>query len=185
MLLNILVRDQNMSLDELKAKREQIGRNTEITLSNMNKIADESIRVADVAHNSKTILDDLDREFMLQTGLNGNDMKFLFAAVALQLSRIVLLNEITKIEKAGKGVKEKKLNTNDGQDDLYYSSLSHILLTSGVPYDATGFFIEESKEKLLSKGADWDNQLDIYMLKKKINIFNFITFFTGITYKAG
>lgn len=171
-----------MSLDELKAKREQIGRNTEITLSNMNKIADESIRVADVARNSKTILDDLDREFMLQTGLNGNDMKFLFAAVALQLSRIVLLNEITKIEKAGKGVKEKKLhdvqkkiferfNTNDDQDALYYSSLSHILLTSGVPYDATGFFIEESKEKLLSKGADWDNQLDIYMLKKKINIF--------------
>lgn len=172
-----------MSLEELKEKRERISQNTEVTLSNMNKIADESSRVADVARNSKIILDDLDKEFELQTGLAGNDIKFLFAAVALQLARIVLLNEITKIEKAGKGIKEKKLHEiqekmlkrfradGDDQDYLYYSSLSHIVSTKGVPYDATEFFTEESKGKLSNKGIDWVNQLDEYMLEKKIDIF--------------
>ena len=40
-------------LDELRNKREQLKRNSDITLSNKEKIANESYRVADVAHNSK------------------------------------------------------------------------------------------------------------------------------------
>lgn len=90
-----------MSLEKLRAGREQLRKNSDITLNNMQKLADESSRVADVANHSRKILDDLDREFEFETGLKGNDITFLFAAVGLQLARIVILNELTKTEKAG------------------------------------------------------------------------------------
>ena len=76
----------------------KIERNIDITLHNMQTIADESIRVAEVSHNSHQISEDLDAEFESQTGLRGNDVKFLFAAVGLQLARIIILNELTKTE---------------------------------------------------------------------------------------
>ncbi len=50
-------------LDELRRRREQLKRNSDITLNNMHIIANESYRVADVAHNSREILSDLDKEF--------------------------------------------------------------------------------------------------------------------------
>lgn len=75
----------------------------------MQKIADESYRVADVAHHSRETLDNLDKKFEMQTGLKGNDIKFLFAAVGLQLARIVILNELTKTETAGSGNRNKTL----------------------------------------------------------------------------
>ena len=101
-----------MSLEELRAKREKLNRNVDITMRNIETIAKESERVANVAHNSKKILDDLDREFELQTGLKGKDITFLFAAVGLQLARIYIFNEITKTEKAGQGnKKEEKLGS--------------------------------------------------------------------------
>ena len=81
-----------MSLEELKRKRAILKRNSDITLHNMKLIAEESNRVADVAHNSEKILADLDKEFESQTGLKGNDIKFLFAAIGLQMARIVILN---------------------------------------------------------------------------------------------
>ena len=77
-----------MSLEELRERRKKLKRSTDITLHNMHSIADESIRVAEVAHNSHQILEDLDAEFESQTGLKGNDVKFLFAAVMLTSGRI-------------------------------------------------------------------------------------------------
>ena len=50
-----------MSLEELQAKRERLKQNSDITLNNMQKIANESLRVADVAHNSRQIIADLDK----------------------------------------------------------------------------------------------------------------------------
>jgi len=49
-----------MSLEELQAKHAMLHRNSDITLNNMQKLADESNRVADVAHNAEQTLDDLD-----------------------------------------------------------------------------------------------------------------------------
>ena len=69
----------------------------------MNILAEESYRVADIAHDSRKILDNLDKEFEAQTGLKGKDVAFLFMATALQCARIYLVNNITKIEKAGHG----------------------------------------------------------------------------------
>ena len=92
-----------MSLEELQRKRKHIRNNSEIILENMNKITNESYRVADIAHNSREILDSLDKEFESQTGLKGVDIAFLFIATALQCGRIFLVNNLTKIEKAGQG----------------------------------------------------------------------------------
>ena len=62
-----------MSLEELQAKCAMLHRNSDITLNNMQKLADESNRVADVAHNAEQTLNDLDREFESKTGLQGAD----------------------------------------------------------------------------------------------------------------
>ncbi|WP_455544121.1 hypothetical protein [Intestinibacter sp.] len=58
-----------MSLEELEAKRAILKAKTDITLKNMQIIADESMRVAGVAHNSRDILNNLDKTFEEKTGL--------------------------------------------------------------------------------------------------------------------
>ena len=176
-----------MSLDELKARRALLKQNSDITLNNMQKIADESLRVADVAHNSKEIIEDLDKEFESKTGLTGSDIKFLFAAVGLQLTRIAIVNELTKIEKAGKGNKKEKalhdfqdriLNSNKKENRVipkerpYYASLEHITATKGVPYDATASLTESALQKLLKKNKyQWDFDITQFILPKKISLF--------------
>lgn len=153
-----------MSLEELQKKRKAIYDNTEITLENMHTIANESYRVADVAHSSRELLDNLDKEFETQTGLKGTDIAFLFAATALQCARIYIINNLTKIEKAGQGnrnekflhnLQNKMLNKLDNGDVLgtkkYYASLNQIITGRGVPYDATGYLDENFK---LFKGAN-------------------------------
>jgi hypothetical protein len=153
-----------MSLEELQKKRQHIRENAEITLENMHTITDESLRVAEVAHNSREILDNLDKEFESQTGLKGADIAFLFVATALQCGRIFLMNNLTKIEKAGQGnhkedflhdIQEKILNKFDNGTVLgaerYYAPLNQIITGRGVPYDATGYLAENFK---LFKGAN-------------------------------
>ena len=49
-----------MRLEELQERRKQLKKNSDITLNNIQIIADESNRVADLAHNSRQILEDLD-----------------------------------------------------------------------------------------------------------------------------
>ena len=90
-----------MSIDELRAKRAKLKKNSDITLTNMEKITTESYRVAEVAHNSREIIENLDREFEQKTGLQASDVKFLFVAIGLQLLRITIINELTKTEPAG------------------------------------------------------------------------------------
>lgn len=154
-----------MSLEELRRRRQELQReeeiqkgqsklydDAEIILNNMQTIANESARVADVAHNAKDILDDLDQEFESQTGLKGADIAFLFAATALQCGRIFIMNYLTKIEKAGQGnskedflhnVQDKALHKLDSdslaQSGTYYASTGQIISSVGVPYDATGY----------------------------------------------
>lgn len=153
-----------MSLEELQRKRKNVRNNSEITLENMNKITDESYRVVDVAHNSRKILDSLDKEFESQTGLKGVDIAFLFIATALQCGRIFIINNISKIEKAGQGnrnedflhdLQDKILNKFDDGTLLgaehYYAPLNQIITVRGVPYDTTGYANENFK---LFKGAN-------------------------------
>lgn len=153
-----------MSLEELQRKRKNIRNNSEITLENMNKIINESYRVADLAHNSREILDSLDKEFESQTGLKGADIAFLFIATALQCGRIFIMSNLTKIDKAGQGnrnedllhdLEKKILNKFDNGMILgtqpYYAPLNQIITGRGVPYDATRYVNENFK---LFKGAN-------------------------------
>lgn len=65
-----------MNIKELMKKREKLKVNSDITLQNMQTIADESARVANVAHNARKIIDDLDAEFERQTGFDTTDINF-------------------------------------------------------------------------------------------------------------
>lgn len=169
-----------MNLNELQKQRQKLRENTDITLNNMKIISDESERVADVAHNSHQLLDNLDSEFESITGLKGNDVKFLFAAIGLQMTRIVVLNELTKIEKAGnKNRNETKLHEfqekllgkfnseGNAMDRLYYASMEHIITATGVPYDATDRLTEESLFKLQKRAYTWNFDLSEMIINKK------------------
>ena len=162
-----------MSLEELQRKRGRLKENAEITLENMQKIVDESYRVADVAHHARLILDDIEREFERQTGLDGKDLAFLFLAVGLQLARIVIMQRLSKIEKAGSGNRNEKTlrefqdrlmknyyNGVQADEKLYYASLDHIVSTHGVPYDATEYLTKDSLTKLLGKNVSWNFDLE-------------------------
>ncbi len=173
-----------MSLEELQNKRARLNKNADITQRNMEKILAETNRVADVAHNAHTILDDLDREFEEKTGLQGNDIVFLFTAIGLQLARIVIINELTKIEAAGAdNKKETKLHElqekilrkfdpgEETKESLYYASMEHIITKPGVPYDATATLTKESIEKLVGKNYDWGVDLGDLIPTEKPKLF--------------
>lgn len=179
-----------MTIDELRERKAKLKANSDITLSNMEKLANESYRVAEVAHNSREILDDLDREFEEKTGLQKCDIAFLFAAIGLQLLRITLINELTKTETAGQGNKleerlhetqEKIMNKLSKLDKSistvnkpYYASTQQILTTSGVPYDAQESLTSESLERLMGRTdrqMDWDFELDEFINENKLHLF--------------
>ncbi len=168
-----------MSLEELEAKRAILKAKTDITLKNMQIIADESMRVASVAHNSRDILNNLDKTFEEKTGLKGMDVAFLFLATGLQCLRIYVLNDITKREKASKMKNEDGSYTREGKiykkereimdrfkdgfnekASLYYAPLNQIILNPKVPYDSTrisktgsGFF-QHANHRFATLGHD-------------------------------
>lgn len=168
-----------MGLEELRNRRIQINTKYENALTNMETLSDESNRVAEVAHNSEFILDDLDKEFELKTGLKGQDIAFLFVATGLQGLRIYGLNKLTRREKATKiknedgsytlegkiNKKEQELmrkfdNGNQEEPSLYYAPLNQIIANPKVPYDCTkisekgsGFF-QHANHRFATLGHD-------------------------------
>ena len=100
------------------------------TVSDLQSGYDETVRVRKVVENTKEILDDLDMQFCQKTGLQGNDIAFLFAAVGLQLLRITIINELTKIEPAG--TKNKLENGLHDFQDKIMDRLSNLILYNRV-----------------------------------------------------
>lgn len=179
-----------MTLDELKAHRDKLKRNSDITLRNMEKITDESYRVVEVAHNSYDIIENLDREFEQKTGLQGSDISFLFVAIGLQLLRIIIINELTKTEPAGSknklegrlhefqdkvNSKLSKLGKNISEVNRpYYASTKQILRTKGVPYDAQEILTAKSLDKLKNRKdrlIEWDFEIEEYINEIKLKLF--------------
>ena len=173
-----------MALEELKKKHAELSDKNDKILSNMDKITAESFRVADVANNSRELIKDLDKEFESITGLNGRDVVFLFTAIGLQMTRIVILNELTKSETAGsQNRNETKLHEfqekllgrfNSGEDikdGPYYASMNHIVTKMGVPYDASSIFSSSAVENMLGKGRTWDFDISSFILNEKIKYF--------------
>lgn len=115
-------------LGNLEVKAQDLDNKTDKILLNMNKIIDESNRVADVAHNSKQILDDLDRTFEEKTKLNGLDITFLFLATAIQCARwYILSNDKFRLS--------SHLEGDNLVGNIVPKNWNNILLAS-VPYDA-------------------------------------------------
>ncbi|WLR54629.1 hypothetical protein LC048_19755 [Mesobacillus subterraneus] len=128
-----------MTIEELRKKRMDLSRNTDLTLSNITTIAEESKRVAGVANQSQKLLRKLSLEFEHQTGLNGVDLSFLFFATALQCARQYLLTpfqeRLNDKEAAKKVKKQQPKETSNRIHQWYWPSLEEIQ-TSPVPYDA-------------------------------------------------
>ena len=153
-----------MSLTELRAKRAKLDTASDVTLRNMQIIADESKRVADVAAHAEEILQNLDEEFERQTSLNSTDVKFLFFATALLVTRWFLLglfnewseqklddkinNRLKHDDKSIKELERKKRDAyknehydkNNPEDKIERSKKHRSFLEivyDGVPYDVT------------------------------------------------
>lgn len=146
-----------MTLDELREKRGRLKSNSDITLQNMQILADESTRVADVAHNAREILDDLDMEFERQTGLNKTDIKFLFFATALQIGRWIVINQVdrylsdklksSRVKDNDKSIKDMERKARDKYKEKHDGKWEHRksekyptwleIVYSGVPYDVS------------------------------------------------
>ena len=176
--------DSKMELIELLEKRINLANNSGIILQNMRNIINESNRVAQIACDSRQILDDLDAEFESQTGLRGNDIDFLFAAIGLQLVRIAVLNELTKIENAGSSNRNEtklhelqkklleKLNTGEVvKERPYYASMEHIVAKMGVPYDANSGLSEKALANMIKKDRSWDFDITSMLPDEKLSLF--------------
>ena len=154
--------DLDKEFNDLKENRNEVQKQSE------NFIVINEKRLENF-NNLDEIIKDIDKEFAEKTGiLNKKDQTFLWTAVALQTTRIYLLDKLTKIEKAGKGEKEKYLkelqekifknnffqekNNINNLSSKYYASLEQIITTLGVPYDATRFY--QDKKLRLFKGAN-------------------------------
>ena len=159
--------------DELLARKNATIKALDNTISSLDDIQKETKRLHSIAINTTNILTDLDEEFSKRTSLGWQDIKFLFAATALQCIRIYVINTLTKVQPAGAGnVKEnflhkiqgKLLGTlNDGvplTPAPYYAPLIQICTARGVPYDATRFkginhgFFKEANHRFATFGHD-------------------------------
>lgn len=109
-------------------------------------------------------LERIDREFKERTRLQDADAAFVVAATMLQVARVLVINSLTEVERAGAGnAKEGALH--NFQDHVFsgfgngapaesgrlFASKSHILSSRGVPYDATRYEAENLK---IFKGAN-------------------------------
>lgn len=109
-------------------------------------------------------LERIDREFKERTKLQDADAAFVIAATMLQVVRVLVINSLTEVERAGAGnAKEDALHNfqdrvfsgfDDGgpaESGRLFASKSHILSSRGVPYDATCYEAENLK---IFKGAN-------------------------------
>lgn len=138
-------------IDELRAKRNNLYNRSEETFEDAERIRQESLRVADIAHNAPIIIKNLDEEFESQTKLRGKDITFLFFATALQCVRQYFLTDFKERlghDEAEKGVfgkdkfdphdikTRKKAGLEVRHHKWYQPTLEEIILHP-VPFDTT------------------------------------------------
>jgi hypothetical protein len=126
-----------MDIEELRKRRKELSSRSEQTLKNMETIACESFRVAEVAHNSKKILDNLDLEFESQTSLKAVDVKFLFFATALQCVRQYLITPFSERvdDKTGAKNAKGKYEEHSNRTHKWYNPTLEEIITNPVPFD--------------------------------------------------
>lgn len=164
---------------QLKANRERAGYTPDIRkieVVNQEETLEEYYdnilmqeKMSKLVSEYKVNLDNVTKEFCVNTGLLTEDIPFLVLATLLQVARIFLVNYVTELEKAGAGNKkeeflhkkqeewlEKYKTSKSVSNAPYYASLNHIVTTRGVPYDASRYSDEfkasENFQKLFKGG---------------------------------
>lgn len=77
--------------DNLKQQFNSSTKKINVGINELTNVNSEMRRVANVAHNAETIINEIDNEFSRATKLNKTDIAFLFTATALQCVRWILL----------------------------------------------------------------------------------------------
>ena len=104
----------------------------------LNRIAIDADRTAEIAKYSDTLIDRIDLQFEKATKLNKTDVKFLLFATALQCIRQFIIGTITQRtddKTAADKIKGHQEEHSDRKHRLYNPSLNEIL-TNPVPFDA-------------------------------------------------
>ena len=140
--------------DQLKREKEVAFEEARQTNAKFQTLADESYRVANIAHNANILITDLDRQFAEATKFNESDIAFLFFATALQCVRWMFLpsldldfkktpgGERKTAAQGGKIEKEQQREyLNKNKDEIVEPSKSHFftwkeIIQAPVPYDA-------------------------------------------------
>ena len=127
-----------MELEELRRRRLAISARANRHLSNMNAIAAESGRVADVAANAEVILRDIDEQFESCTGLTKLDISFLFVAVALQVIRQYIFTKFPERLDDQTAAKNTAghITEHSNRSHRYYEPSFEEIITNPVPFDA-------------------------------------------------
>lgn len=127
-----------MDLEELEKRRRHLKARSDKTFEDTDKIIAESYRVADVAHNARGILDEIDARFESCTGLNKLDISFLFVAVALQVVRQYVFTKFPQRMDDQTAARNTKGHTEEHscRKHRYYNPSLEEIKYSPVPFDA-------------------------------------------------
>ena len=124
--------------DQVRKKKTAADRLATISDNNLNTLANEHARVAELYENAPEILRAIDRQFEQETGLTGLDVAFLFFAVALQCARQYLLTPFEERQDD-----QSAANSTKGHDEehsnrkhKYYNPSFEEIHSNPVPFDA-------------------------------------------------
>lgn len=130
-------------LEELKKRRIEIEKNIDSHLQDMDSIIQESLRVADVAHNAEIIIKNLDKEFAQKTGIiNKTDLSFLMIATALQVAKSLIFPYVAEKFDYGKSFDpSERLDHNDKSIEKAHREANDKFRDKRIEKHGTGHWI--------------------------------------------
>ncbi len=125
-------------IDELRKQNRDSHQSAKEHLAVLDEMSAEAERVADVAKDVHIIVGDLDRQFEKATGLQWQDVKFLFFATALQCIRQYVLTKFPERldDKAAADHTWGHWEEHSNRHHRYYNPSLEEIITNLVPFDA-------------------------------------------------
>ena len=125
-------------IDELRKQNRDSHQSAKEHLAVLDEMSAEAERVADVAKDVHIIVGDLDRQFEKATGLQWQDVKFLFFATALQCIRQYVLTKFPERldDKAAADHTWGHWEEHSNRHHRYYNPSLEEIITNPVPFDA-------------------------------------------------
>lgn len=125
-------------IDRLRKQNQESVGDAKEHLQELDKMSEEAGRVADVARDIHIIISDLDRQFEKATGLQWQDVKFLFFSTALQCIRQYVLTKFPERLDDKTAAKNTWGHVEEHSDrhHRYYNPSLEEILTNPVPFDA-------------------------------------------------